>query len=44
MVEVGDGQAEEVLELGRRAGYTPLGTCPDLAGKPRAALLRWGSG
>lgn len=44
VLEVGDGQAEEVLELGRRAGYIRLGTYPDLAGKPRAALLRWGSG
>ena len=44
VLEVGDGQAEEALEIGRRAGYIPLGTYPDLAGTPRAALLRWGSG
>lgn len=44
VLEVGDGQAEEVLELGRRVGYISLGTYPDLAGTPRAALLRWGSG
>src|SRR5215210_1114694 len=44
VLEVGDGQAEDVLELGRRAGYTPLGTYPDLTGTTRAALLRWGSG
>jgi release factor glutamine methyltransferase len=44
VLEVGDGQAEAVLEIGRRAGYIPLGTHPDLAGTPRAALLRWGSG
>jgi release factor glutamine methyltransferase len=44
VLEVGDGQAEEVLEIGRRAGYTSLGTYPDLAGTPRAALLRWSSG
>jgi release factor glutamine methyltransferase len=43
VLEVGDGQVEEVLAIGRRAGYTPLGTCPDLAGTSRAALLRWGS-
>ena len=41
VLEVGDGQAEEVLEMGRRAGYRPLGTYPDLAGTPRAAVLRW---
>ena len=43
VLEVGDGQAEEVLELGRLAGYVPLGTYPDLSGTPRAVLLRWGS-
>ncbi|MCA1717579.1 MAG: peptide chain release factor N(5)-glutamine methyltransferase [Actinobacteria bacterium] len=43
VLEVGDEQAEEVLEIGRCAGYIPLGTHPDLAGTPRAALLRWGS-
>ena len=44
VLEVGDGQAEEVLELGQRAGFEPLGTRPDLAGTLRAILLRWGSG
>jgi release factor glutamine methyltransferase len=44
ILEVGDGQAEKVLEIGRRSDYTPLGKYPDLAGTPRAALLRWGSG
>jgi release factor glutamine methyltransferase len=44
VLEVGDGQAEDVLELGRRAGYVPLGTHADLAGSPRAVLLRWGAG
>ncbi len=44
VLEVGYGQAEDVLELGRRAGYVPLGTHTDLAGSPRAALLRWGTG
>lgn len=38
--EVGDGQAEAVLELGGAAGYEPLGTRRDLAGRERAALLR----
>ncbi len=40
VLEVGDGQADAVLELGSRAGFTPLGTRPDLAGTPRAVLLR----
>jgi release factor glutamine methyltransferase len=43
ILEVGDGQAEDVLELGERAGYTPLGTHPDLPGTIRAVLLRWES-
>src|ERR671917_2876472 len=41
VLEVGDGQAEEVLELGRHAGFEPLGGHPDLAGTLRAVLLRW---
>jgi release factor glutamine methyltransferase len=41
VLEVGDGQAGEVLGLGRRAGFTPLGTRKDLAGGTRAVLLRW---
>jgi release factor glutamine methyltransferase len=44
ILEVGDGQAEDVLELGRSSGYVPLGTRPDLTGRLRAALLRWGVG
>jgi release factor glutamine methyltransferase len=40
VLEVGDGQAGEVLELGREAGYEALGTRNDLAGTPRAVLLR----
>jgi release factor glutamine methyltransferase len=43
VLEVGDGQAEDVLELGRCAGYVPLGTHADLAGTPRTVLLRWGT-
>jgi release factor glutamine methyltransferase len=42
VLEVGDGQAGAVLELGWGAGYEPLGTRPDLTGAPRAVLLRWG--
>lgn len=41
VLEVGDGQSGDVLELGRRAGFTALGTRPDLAGTVRAVLLRW---
>jgi release factor glutamine methyltransferase len=41
VLEVGDGQAGAVQELGRHAGFTPLGSRPDLAGTPRAVLLRW---
>ncbi|MBA3426192.1 MAG: peptide chain release factor N(5)-glutamine methyltransferase [Rubrobacter sp.] len=41
VLEVGDGQAEAVLELGRETGFVPLGIRPDLAGTPRSALLRW---
>jgi release factor glutamine methyltransferase len=40
VLEVGDGQAEAVLELGRKAGFMPLGIRPDLAGRMRVALLR----
>jgi release factor glutamine methyltransferase len=42
VLEIGDGQAEKVLGLGERAGYSPLGVRDDLAGTPRAVLLRWG--
>jgi release factor glutamine methyltransferase len=41
VLEVGDGQAEAVLQLGSRAGFTPLDVRADLAGTPRAVLLRW---
>jgi release factor glutamine methyltransferase len=41
VLEIGDTQAQTVLDLGRRSGFEPLGTRPDLAGTPRAALLRW---
>ena len=43
VLEVGDGQAEAVLDLGRRAGFVPLDTRVDLAGTLRAVLLRWES-
>ena len=41
VLEVGEGQADAVLELGREAGFAPLGIRPDLAGTPRAVLLSW---
>src|ERR687894_663379 len=41
VLEVGDGQGEDILDLGREAGFAPLGLREDLAGTPRAALLRW---
>lgn len=41
VLEVGDNQAEAVLRLGSRAGFTPLEVRADLAGTPRAVLLRW---
>ncbi len=44
VLEVGDGQAAPVLELGRSAGYEPLGMRPDLTGTTRAVRLRWGPG
>ncbi len=44
VLEVGDGQAEAVLELGRSAGYEPSGTRLDLTGTPRGVRLRWGLG
>lgn len=40
VLEVGDGQADAVLELGGAAGYDPLGTRRDLSGNVRVALLR----
>lgn len=41
VLEVGDGQAEAVLELGGKAGFEPLGVRLDLAGTPRVVSLRW---
>jgi release factor glutamine methyltransferase len=39
VLEIGDGQAEAVRELGEHAGFIPLDTRLDLAGTPRAVLL-----
>ena len=41
VLEIGDGQAEKVLNLGESAGFSPLAVRDDLAGTPRAVLLRW---
>jgi release factor glutamine methyltransferase len=40
VLEIGDGQAEAVLDLGRCAGFVPLDSWADLAGTSRAVLLR----
>ena len=42
VLEIGDDQAEKVLSLGESSGFVPLGVRDDLAGTPRAVLLRWG--
>lgn len=41
VLEVGDEQAEAVLDTGEAAGFDPAGTHPDLTGASRAVLLRW---
>jgi release factor glutamine methyltransferase len=41
VLEIGDGQAEKVQDLGRKFGFAPLGVRNDLAGTPRVVLLRW---
>jgi release factor glutamine methyltransferase len=40
VLEIGDGQARKVLDLGEKHGFSPLGVRDDLAGTPRAVLLR----
>jgi release factor glutamine methyltransferase len=42
VLEIGDRQAEKVMSLGERSGFSPVGVRDDLAGTPRAVLLRWG--
>jgi release factor glutamine methyltransferase len=42
VLEIGEGQAEKVQDLGSKSGFAPLGVRNDLAGTPRAVLLRWG--
>jgi release factor glutamine methyltransferase len=41
VIEIGEGQAEKVQDLGVASGFVPLGVRNDLAGTPRAVLLRW---
>ena len=41
VLEIGEGQAEKVQDLGSRYGFVPLGVRNDLAGTPRSVLLRW---
>jgi release factor glutamine methyltransferase len=41
VLEIGEGQAEKVQDLGSRYGFVLLGVRNDLAGTPRAVLLRW---
>jgi len=42
VLEIGEGQAEKVQDLGSKSGFVPRGVRNDLAGTPRAVLLRWG--
>ena len=42
VLEIGEGQAGKVQDLGSKTGFVPLGVRNDLAGTPRAVLLRWG--
>ncbi len=42
VLEIGERQAEQVQDLGSKSGFVPLGIRNDLAGTPRAVLLRWG--
>ena len=40
VLEIGDNQFESIQKIGARAGFTTLGTRPDLAGTTRVVLLR----
>jgi release factor glutamine methyltransferase len=42
VLEIGEGQAEKVQDLGSKSGFVPLGVRNDLSGAPRTVLLRWG--
>ena len=41
VLEIGEGQAEKVQDLGYKFGFVPLGVRNDLADTPRAVLLKW---
>jgi release factor glutamine methyltransferase len=41
VLEIGEGQAGKVQGVGSKSGFVPLGVRNDLAGTPRALLLRW---
>ena len=41
VLEVGDGQANDVLALGEAAGFVAEGSYKDLAGSERAVIFRW---
>jgi release factor glutamine methyltransferase len=41
VLEIGEGQAEKVHNLGSESGFVPLGVRNDLADTPRAVLLKW---
>jgi len=41
VLEIGDGQAEKVIDLAEKYSFSPLGVREDLADTPRAVLLRW---
>ncbi|HSK86112.1 MAG TPA: peptide chain release factor N(5)-glutamine methyltransferase [Rubrobacter sp.] len=42
VLEIGEGQAEKVQCMGTKSSFVPRGVRNDLAGTPRAVLLRWG--
>jgi release factor glutamine methyltransferase len=41
VLEIGEGQAGKVQDLGSKSGFVPRGVRDDLAGTPRVVLLRW---
>ena len=41
VLEIGDGQAGKVMNLGESMSFSPVSVRDDLAGTPRAVLLRW---
>jgi release factor glutamine methyltransferase len=41
VLEIGEGQAEKVQDLGYKFGFVPLGVRNDLADTARAVLLKW---